>query len=174
MSVYVWWGCVGTYSLEPVYKCVCILITPTHHYIQGLPPNVELIKAREVKFDAFIKAPLRRTRETISPASTENEDEDEKTNRIASRRPSKTTGQSLTPQYPLSPASEARRPHSTGSETDSSDGGVDLLPGCWVVDGDVTNMSSIEIRFASITVLLIYTLYAAPFSPNSLQAPVST
>ena len=112
-----------------------------------------------MKFDAFIKGPLRRTRETISPASTENEDEDEKTNRIASRRPSKTIGQSLTPQYPLSPASEARRPHSTGSETDSSDGGVDLPPGCWVVDGDVTNMSSIEIRFASNAVCVCVCAY---------------
>ena len=139
---------------------------------------MELIKAREVKFDAFIKSPLRRTRETISPASTENEDEDEKTNRIASRRPSKTIGQSLTPQYPLSPASEGRRPHSTGSETDSSDGGVDLPPGCWVVDGDVTNMSSIEIRFASIAVCVCVRIPVTPcmlhHSPSSLQAPVST
>lgn len=115
---------------------------------------MELIKAREVKFDACIKSPLRRARETISPLSTENEDEDEKTNRIASKKTTKTSGQSQPPQYPLNSAAEARRPHSTGSETDSSDGGVDLPPGCWVVDGDVTNMSSVEIRCVCVCACL--------------------
>ena len=152
---------------------------------------MELIKAREVKFDACIKSPHRRARETISPASTENEDEDEKTNRIASKRPTKTSsgGRSQTPQYPLSPAADARRPHSTGSETDSSDGGVDLPPGCWVVDGDVTNMSSVEIRFVCTckvheclcvrTCACVYrcrhaTLCMLHHSSNSLQAAAPT
>ena len=94
--------------------------------------------------------------------NADTEDEDEKTDRIAAKKKSKTSKPSLPPipsdkdssnsgtlpkgDYGNSPRQQTGGEGGGGYEADCTEGPVELPPGCWVVDGEVTNMSSIKVR----------------------------
>ena len=124
---------------------------------------MEIIKAKEFKFVGFQRRSAKRSERGSSPYGTDHEDDDEKTNRIAGKKFSKSKGvpESLSPEksnssnspvngqsVPSSPVVNGNGSQRCTSESlpDVTPPPVDLPPGCWMLDGDITSLSDVDVR----------------------------